>query len=88
MLKHPKMTFDRAKQFIERELREKLVYESAPLATQFCPGAFSDDRGAKRDGSWSEVHPGFKWGPAYKQGWYRVTGKVPAAWQGREVAIA
>ena len=88
MLKHPKTTFDRAKQFIERELREKLVYESAPLATQFCPGAFSDDRGAKRDGSWSEVHPGFKWGPAYKQGWYRVTGKVPAAWQGREVAIA
>jgi alpha-mannosidase len=88
MLKHPKTTLDRARQFIERELLERLVCDDAALATQFCLGEFSDDATARREGAWKEVQPGFKWGPAYREGWYRVTGKVPANWKDREVGIA
>ncbi|MEX2244927.1 MAG: glycoside hydrolase family 38 C-terminal domain-containing protein [Fimbriimonadaceae bacterium] len=88
MLKHPKTTFDRARQFVERELLEKLVSDSAALVTQFCLGEFPNEVTARKEGAWKEAHPGFKWGPAYREGWYRVTGKVPTAWKGREIAIA
>jgi alpha-mannosidase len=87
MLKHPKTTLERARQFIERELRERLVTDSQPLETHFCSGVFIDERTARKEGAWQQVHPGFKWGPAYKHGWYRVVGKVPAAWKGRAVGL-
>lgn len=87
MLKHTATTRDRVKQFIERELRERLIIESIPLATQFCTGEYFEEKTARREGNWQQVQPGFKWGPAYKQGWYRVSGKVPNAWAGREIGL-
>ena len=87
MLKHPQTTYDRAKQFIERELRERLVAESVPLATEFCLGDYTDEANARKEGAWQAVHPGFKWGPAYRHGWYRVTGSVPTEWRGLEVGV-
>lgn len=87
MLKHTKTTLDRVRQFVERELREKLVADHVSLETQFCAGEYVDERTARKDGTWQSVQPGFKWGPAYREGWYRVSGKVPATWKGREIGL-
>ncbi len=87
MLKHTKTTFDRVRQFIERELRERLIADHIGLETQFAPGAFADERSARKDGVWQSIQTGFKWGPAYKEGWYKVTGKVPSAWKGCEIGL-
>jgi alpha-mannosidase len=87
MLKHPKTTLDRARQFIERELRARLVTASVPMEAQFAAGEWADDRTARREGAWQPVQPGFKWGPAYRQGWYRVTCKVPQEWDGLGVGL-
>jgi len=76
MLKHTSLTFDRIRQFLQRELKEKTVTDSIVLDTEFGDGT-----------TWEPIGPGFKWGPAYSPGWYRTQFKVPQEWEGREVAL-
>lgn len=76
MLKHPKLTADRVKQFLQRELKGKTVTDSLVVDAEFGDGK-----------TWQPVAPGFKWGPAYVPGWYRAKFKVPKGWEGRELAL-
>jgi len=78
----------RARQFMERELRKRLVTAAVPLTTEFCPGPFPNAAAATKQGAWQPVTPGFTWGPAYQEGWYRVKGVVPAHFAGQSVALA
>lgn len=72
MLKHHRITHDRIRQFLEFDLRERLISDPRPVATRFCPGAFSDAESAARGKGWKTISPGTSWGPAYSEGWYHV----------------
>lgn len=76
MLKHTDQTLDRVKQFLKRELQSTTVTASQPIKADFGDGK-----------NWSPIEPGFKWGPAYSQGWYRVKFKLPKEWAGEEVVL-
>ncbi|MDI9636941.1 glycoside hydrolase family 38 C-terminal domain-containing protein [Kamptonema cortianum] len=82
MHKHGKLTHDRIRQFIEHDLREKLIGESLALPTEFTIGKFASSREAQGAGTWARIEPGFTWGPAYHEGWYRVQLKIPKKWSG------
>lgn len=87
MLKHTSITRDRARQFIAAELHDRMVAESIPLECEFVLGAFPDEATARKAKGWKKIEKGFMWGPAYHEGWYRVTGTIPEEWKGQEVAL-
>lgn len=78
MHKHFSITRDRIRQFLDYQLRESVIRPVGPLQTEFLPGAFPDEATARSTKGWKTVEPGFVWGPAYQEGWYRVTGELPA----------
>jgi alpha-mannosidase len=82
MLKHAELTHRRIVQFIRRELRPRVVPRHVPMQAQFAPGVFNDAAEALAKGAWQPIEAGFRWGPAYKRGWYRATGAVPKDWGG------
>jgi alpha-mannosidase len=87
MLKHPALTKARIAQFIEHELAERLLGERVPLVIEFCPKAHPTEQEARQLGPWKPTKPGFRYGPAYREVWFRLTGRVPARWKGLEVGI-
>lgn len=87
MRKHPALTLGRIKAFIQHDLLEKVLGERVPLTIEFCPEPHSTEKEARQQGPWQPVEAGFRYGPAYRVVWFRVTGKVPKAWAGREVGI-
>ncbi len=88
MLKHEDLTLKRIQQFIERELRKGLIQDTEPLPTQFLRGTFLHESAARKADGWEAVEPGFKWGPAYAEGWYWIKAKMPKRFEGQEVALA
>lgn len=87
MLKHAKLTTDRIKQFIAHELQEKLITHRTPLRIEFSAAAHRDASEARKSSDWREVGEGFAYGPAYTTFWFRLTGRVPKEFAGREVAL-
>lgn len=77
MLKHTRITHDRIRQFLEHDLRENLLEDARPIPTEFAHGAFANEAAARKSGKWSGIEPGFAWGPAYSEGWYRLAGEIP-----------
>lgn len=88
MLKHTQLTRDRIRQFIQHDLREKLVTESHPVSAKLLIGDPADEVTARKAKSWKAIEPGFKWGPAYQMGWYWVSGQIPAEFAGKTVALS
>lgn len=86
MLKHPSLTVGRIKQFVERELEERLIVDRTPLSIEFCPVAHRSEKEAEA-GPWENVEPGFRYGPAYRIVWFRVQGAVPKSFGGRPVGL-
>jgi alpha-mannosidase len=87
MLKHPKITSGRIKQFIDFELRERIIKSRIPLKVEFCAEAHRNASEAKKSTNWVEVPAGFRYGPAYTTFWFRLSGKVPTAFAGQEVGL-
>jgi len=87
MLKHPRITSGRIRQFIDFELKEKLIRARAPLKIEFCDEPHRNAYEAKKSTGWREVGSGFGYGPAYRTFWFRLSGKVPAAFAGQEVGL-
>jgi alpha-mannosidase len=87
MLKHPKITAQRIKQFLEYDLTENLLKERVPLKIEFSPEAHRNAAAAKKSTNWQEVQPGFEYGPAYQKFWFRLTGKVPREFASHEVGL-
>jgi alpha-mannosidase len=84
MLKHPDLTRRRIEQFLQYELQEKIVGERAPLDIEFCPKPHATQAEAAK-GPWKKVEPGFRYGPAYRVFWFRLTGNVPKRMAGQTV---
>lgn len=88
MHKHPNVTRDRIRQFIDFQLRENVIKPVADLETKLIIQAFPDEKTARSTKGWKEINRGESWGPAYQEGWYHVTGTVPAPEEGHSLALA
>ena len=77
MEKHLSHTKRRIRQFIDFQLKEALIVQPQPLETKLNIGAFPNEKAAKSDKGWNPIAVGETWGPAYTEGWYHVTGKLP-----------
>jgi alpha-mannosidase len=86
MLKHPKITSGRIAQFIKYDLQEQLLIDPVPLKIEFCEEGYATHAEAKK-GEYREVEAGFRYGPAYRTVWFRITGRVPARYKGWEVGV-
>ncbi len=88
MLKHPDLTARRIEQFLERELEFRWIADREPLTLEFCPKPHPCDRDADRVGPWERVEPGFRYGPAYRVFWFRLSGAVPKRFADATAAIS
>jgi alpha-mannosidase len=87
MLKHPKLTSDRIRQFIKHELSDRLVAARAPLKIEISALPHANAAEAKKCASWDVVEYGYRYGPAYRTFWFRLSGKVPREFSGKEVGL-
>lgn len=82
MEKHPGQTLRRIRQFIDFQLKEQVIGSVEPLQAELCIGAHPDADAARAAKGWKPVKTGDSWGPAYQEGWYRVTGTLPEPREG------
>lgn len=87
MQKHSDITLRRCVSHLANHLNPLILRGAAPLETAFCPGAFLSSDEAAQAKRWRPIEKGFCWGPAYSEGWYRVTGEVPAELDGQELVL-
>lgn len=85
MLKHPDITYRRVKLFVS-ELKERLYGDTSLLSVQINERPCTNDSEALA-GPWTPVDPGYRWGPAYRTVWFRVSGVVPASMDGKIVRV-
>jgi len=86
MLKHPDLTRRRIEQFLKHELQENIVGEREPLEIEFCADPHATQSAAEK-GEWQAVEPGFRYGPAYRTFWFRLSGKVPKSMSGQWAGV-
>ncbi|MCW5942774.1 MAG: alpha-mannosidase [Fimbriimonadaceae bacterium] len=86
MLKHPDLTRRRIAQFLEHQLKPSVYGERVSLDLAYDGEAHPDEAHARK-GAYTAVAPGFEWGPAYREAWFRVKGRVPEDWAGRAVGL-
>lgn len=86
MLKHPKITAERIQQFLKHTLGPSLNPASAALKIEFCGEPFATESEAKK-GEFQEVGRGYRYGPAYRTVWFRVSGRVPKDMAGHPIGI-
>ncbi len=87
MDKHPALTERRIDQFKAAQLKDRLILARVPLAIEHCAVAHPRESIAREKGPWRKAEPGFAYGPAYAESWFRVKGEVPAEWAGKEVGL-
>ena len=86
MQKHSKLTEGRIQRFIQYELLQRQFGETTDLQLEICGQAFENRNQAAR-GKYVPIKTGQAWGPANQAVWFRVAGRVPAAWKGQEVVV-
>src|SRR5947209_18561859 len=87
MLKHPKITSGRIKQFIDYELRERLYRGHMRLKVEICKEPHKTAAQAKKSTAWEQVSQGYAYGPAYTTFCFRISGAVPSSFAGEEVGL-
>ena len=88
MHKHPGITQERIRQFLDFQLRESVIRPVSVLKTDFLPGAFPNEKSARSTKGWESIEPGFKWGPPYSEGWYHVKGSLPKIESNESLALS
>ncbi|MFQ3587899.1 MAG: alpha-mannosidase [Fimbriimonadaceae bacterium] len=86
MLKHPQLTESRIEQFVETGMASQIVLAESPLNVEFCGTAHPDQTSAEQ-GPWEPVQPGFRYGPAYRMVWFRVSGAIPDDFVGGDIGL-
>src|SRR5579862_868731 len=86
MLKHPEITRRRLDLFLKQDVVPRLYGERAPLKIEINERPANDQIEALK-GPWRVIEPGFRYGPAYKTFWFRLTGIVPSSMASKEVAV-
>lgn len=67
-------------------LEQEILGERHALTIERLIGQAKDQKEAEK-GTWEPVEKGWKYGPAYTTFWFRLTGTIPAHWQGEEVVV-
>lgn len=86
MLKHHDLTRRRIEAFLSKQLKPLVYGEEHPLEIEFNSNPCATQKEAEK-GPWKKVKKGFRYGPAYKVFWFRLTGTVPDAMNGKETMI-
>ena len=86
MLKHPDLTRNRIHRFLNSVLRPLLYRDRTNLKIEFNPEP-SRTQAEAESGPWTEVAKGFAYGPAYRVVWFRLTGRVPASFNGQPAVV-
>ena len=83
---YSKVHIDRLDVFVNR-LKREIVAESEPLAAEFAatpePIPYED----REKLPYRPIREGERWGGTWDCGWFRLRGKVPAAWKGAYVTL-
>lgn len=86
MLKHPDLTRRRVQAFLNSTLKPSIFGATCPLKMEFNASPAKDQAEAA-GGEWSEVGKGFAYGPAYTVFWFRLSGTIPAEFDGQHLAV-
>lgn len=86
MLKHTDLTRRRISQFLNSELKQNIFCETSELQIEINENPCVSQHEAAR-GPWNAIGPGFKYGPAYRTVWFRLTGVVPQEFDGRPMSL-
>ena len=89
MQHHPKITESRIGHVIKHVISPKVFGPTVALRARFVPSAepmlFEQVRRLPA-GSWRPIERGQTWGGVWSSAWFRLTGRVPADFAGKEVA--
>ena len=86
MLKHSDLTLRRISLFLKTELKPRIYGAREPLTIEINSNPCKNQKEAEK-GPWEKVEKGFEYGPAYTTFWFKLTGKVPKDWAGKEVVV-
>ncbi|MBI1332018.1 MAG: hypothetical protein GC165_03970 [Armatimonadetes bacterium] len=86
MLKHSDLTLRRISLFLKTELKPRIYGDRHGLKIEVNSNPCKTQKEAEK-GPWQEVEKGFEYGPAYTTFWFRLSGKVPKEWEGKEVVV-
>lgn len=86
MNKHPELTLRRIQQFLSRQLHPLRITGRHPLRVEVNEQPCRDQAEAM-PGPWRVVDRGFRYGPAYRSIWFRLTGTIPPEFDGRAVKL-
>ena len=86
MQKHPEITRRRINAFLHQQLRPLRYGGEAPLQVEINENPCPDQATAEK-GPWKKVEKGYRYGPAYRVVWFRISGSVPAHLQDKETVI-
>ena len=86
MLKHTDLTRNRIAAFLNAELKPRVFGERAPLKIEINENPCATQAEAEK-GPWREVEKGFSYGPAYTTFWFRLSGRIPESFGGKQVVV-
>ena len=86
MLKHSDLTLRRISLFLKTELKPRIYGARESLTIEININPCKNQKEAEK-GPWEVVEKGFEYGPAYTTFWFKLTGKVPKDWAGKEVVV-
>lgn len=86
MQKHPEITRRRINAFLQHQLRPLRYGEEVMLEVEVNENPCKNQAEAMK-GPWKKVEKGFRYGPAYRVLWFRISGKLPASLIGKETVI-
>ena len=86
MLKHTDLTRSRIVAFLKTELQPRVFGERVPLKIEINENPATTQAEAEK-GPWKEVLKGYAYGPAYTTFWFRLSGRIPESFAGRQVVV-
>jgi len=86
MLKHSDLTLRRISLFLKTEIKPRIYGAREGLKIEFNSSPCKTQKEAEK-GPWQVVEKGFEYGPAYTTFWFRLSGKVPKDWAGKDVVV-
>ena len=86
MLKHSDLTLRRISLFLKTDLKPRIYGEREPLVIEINSSPCKNQKEAEK-GPWEVVDKGYEYGPAYSTFWFKLSGKIPKSWEGKNVVV-
>jgi alpha-mannosidase len=86
MLKHSNLTRSRIEQLLANEIKPRILGSRSPLKIEINTKPCASQSEAEL-GPWEPVFSGYEYGPAYTTFWFRLSGEVPAEFDGKSMVV-